>query len=289
MIKTIHFFRVLFGFSFVFSAYTKGIAPGYFEITLMDQGIANSRNIAQHLTRFFIGLEFALGLALILPFYSRKILRFAQVLLFIFTVHLFYLWFAGSTENCGCFGEMISMSPEESIVKNLVLLVISFAIQRKLTLTEKKNPWVLILWIAMIGSMWLFLPISNQAAHNFQEFTHFEKAGRVDLLQGEKLIAVFNLDCEHCQEEAKKLAELQKNQDQFPLLYILFFKEGATSPEDFEVITGSNFPYTMIDVNTFFDLIGNSPPRVYYLSQGSIKEFWDKEITENIAKTFALE
>ena len=52
-----HILRLLFALSFLFSAYTKFFGPGYFEITLMDQGIASSRELAAHLTRFFIGLE----------------------------------------------------------------------------------------------------------------------------------------------------------------------------------------------------------------------------------------
>ena len=57
------FLRTIFALSFLFSAYTKFIAPGYFEITLMDQGLASTRYFAGHISRFFIGLEFALGVA----------------------------------------------------------------------------------------------------------------------------------------------------------------------------------------------------------------------------------
>ena len=49
----VSFLRVLFALCFLFSAYTKFIAPGYFEITLMDQGIASSRNLAGHLSSFY--------------------------------------------------------------------------------------------------------------------------------------------------------------------------------------------------------------------------------------------
>ena len=67
-----HILRLLFALSFLFSAYTKFVAPGYFEITLMDQGIASSRELAAHLTRFFIGLEFALRGFAFLPVLYQK-------------------------------------------------------------------------------------------------------------------------------------------------------------------------------------------------------------------------
>jgi hypothetical protein len=43
----------------------------------------------------------------------------------------------------------------------------------------------------------------------------------------------------------------------------------------------------MIDVNTFFDLIGSAPPRVYWVKNGKMMQFWDTEISEGIQKTFA--
>ena len=103
--------QVLLGVTFIFSAYTKAVAPGFFEITLMDQGLASSRAFAGHMARFFIGLEFALGFLMFFPFYVKQIMQFTLLLLGGFTVHLTYLWFIGDTENCGCFGEMISMTP----------------------------------------------------------------------------------------------------------------------------------------------------------------------------------
>ena len=109
----------LFSFSFLFSAYTKWIAPGYFEITLLDQGLASTRAFAGVLSRFIIGLELALGFSLLLPFYRKALLVFAIFLLSGFTLHLLYLWGLGQDENCGCFGELIAMSPLESIFKNL--------------------------------------------------------------------------------------------------------------------------------------------------------------------------
>ena len=60
--------QILLAVTFIFSAYTKAVGPGFFEITLMDQGLAPSRVLAGHMARFFIGLEFALGFLMLLPF-----------------------------------------------------------------------------------------------------------------------------------------------------------------------------------------------------------------------------
>ena len=72
------------------------------------------------------------------------------------------------------------------------------------------------------------------------------------------------------------MGELQRDlADSFPEVYALYYREGEFSVKDFEGLTKAKFPYHIIDVNTFFDLIGDSPPRLYKLMEGKVTEFWD--------------
>jgi thiol-disulfide isomerase/thioredoxin len=280
--------QLLLAITFIFSAYTKAVGPGFFEITLMDQGLATSRDFAGHMARFFIGLEFALGILMLLPFYIKKLMQITFLMLGGFTAHLVYLWSTGDTENCGCFGEMISMTPEQSIIKNLIMLAIALVVYKTAQTQTISKITLMGFTGATIFSMWLFLPMPNHEDFPFETFTQFESKGRVDLSSGEKLIAIFNLDCEHCQEAAAELGELKRQYKNFPEIYVLFYQEGSTTVEEFERMTQSSFPYTFIDVNTFFDLIGDSPPRIYYLNNGAVSEIWDKEFSTSIVNTFAL-
>ena len=281
--------QLLLAITFLFSAYTKAVGPGFFEITLMDQGIAPNRLIASYLARFFIGLEFALGFLMLLPFYIKQLMQFTFFLLGGFTLHLIYLWSIGDTDNCGCFGEMISMTPEQSIIKNIIMLAIALAVFKTAETKKIKKTIPVVFSAVTIISMWIILPIPNHNEFPFDSFTHFETTGRVDLSSGEKLVAIFNLDCEHCQETANELAKLKRSVENFPEFYVLYFQEGSTSVEDFESITQSSFPYDLIEVNTFFDLIGDSPPRVYNLKDGKVLEIWDTDITRNLINAFDLE
>ena len=281
--------QLLLAITFLFSAYTKAVGPGFFEITLMDQGISPNRNIAAYLARFFIGLEFALGFLMLLPFYIKQLMQFTFFLLGGFTLHLIYLWSIGDTDNCGCFGEMISMTPEQSIIKNIIMLTIALAVFKTAETKKIKKIIPVVFSAITIISMWIILPIPNHNEFPFDSFTHFETRGRVDLSSGEKLVAIFNLDCEHCQETANELAKLKRSVKNFPEFYVLYFQEGPTSVEDFESITQSSFPYDLIEVNTFFDLIGDSPPRVYNLKDGKVLEIWDTDITRNLINAFDLE
>ena len=169
------------------------------------------------------------------------------------------------------------------------MLAVAFVIFKTAKSQHVSKVIPLVFTGATILSMWLFLPMPKHEDFPFENFTHFEPKGRVDLSSGEKLIAIFNLDCEHCQEAATELGELQRQHNIFPQLYVLFYQEGPTSVEGFESITQSSFPYAFIEVNTFFDLIGDSPPRMYYLKDGTVAEIWDTNFAQNIVNTFGLE
>jgi len=273
--------------TFLFSAYTKAIAPGFFEILLEQQGIVPNRLYGAWATRAIIALEVWLGIGLLLPFYTRLLLRISFWLLVIFSVHLGYLVFIGDTSNCGCFGEMIAMSPLESLGKNVVLLAINgFLVRYKYKFGKK--PWLTWALLPALFAAAVFVwPIQTEPDEVVAKFPAFENATEIDFTKGDYLVAVLNLSCEHCQEAAQELAELQRNGADLPQVVALFFEEGDTTVEQFNELTNSAFPYQMIRVNTFFDLIGSAPPRVYWVKNGKMMQFWDTEIAKGIQTTFA--
>jgi len=273
--------------TFLFSAYTKAIAPGFFEILLEQQGIVPNRLYGAWATRAIIALEVWLGIGLLLPFYNRLVLRISFWLLVIFSVHLGYLVFIGDTSNCGCFGEMIAMSPLESLGKNGVLLVINgFLLRYKYKFGRKSwLTWALL--PALFAAAVFVWPIQTEPDEVVAKFPAFENSAEIDFTEGNYLVAVLNLSCEHCQEAAQELAELQRNGADLPQVVALFFEEGGTTVEQFNILTNSDFPYQMIDVNTFFDLIGSAPPRVYWVKNGKMMQFWDTEIAKGIQMAFS--
>mgnify|MGYP000296157333 CR=1 FL=1 len=95
----------------------------------------------------------------------------------------------GDNENCGCFGEMISMTPEESILKNIVMIAISIFLYKKSSEKTIHFGIPLVLSIVIISSTWVYLPIPDHKNLPFKEFTKFEPIGRVDLSEKNALLA----------------------------------------------------------------------------------------------------
>jgi hypothetical protein len=279
--------RYLLALLFFASAYTKLIAPGIVEIILVDQGIISNREIAAYLVRLLIGAEFALGLLLLQKYYLKRIILPA-VMLFLsgFTIYLLYAALVlKESRNCGCFGTMLEMSPFESIIKNLVLLIITFFVYKHAIAENKRIIIPLILCAISVFAVFVLAPIKNSSDFTFGKYTDFAGAGRVDLASGEKLILLMTLDCDHCRQTAKDIVELKKKYD-LPETYALFFQEGDVTVDSFKVLTGFSVPYKILGGLEFFEMIGTNPPRCYRVKEGRVLEFWDTGIKEKLIERY---
>jgi hypothetical protein len=286
--KTAIVLRVILAVVFFASAVTKLAAPGLLEIILIDHGIAATREIAAILVRVLIGFEFSLALLLLQPNYLKKfVLPLVFLFLADFTAYLIYAGFIlKDHQNCGCFGAVVEMSPVESIIKNIVLLLLTFILYRKTKEEGKKIILPLILFCVSFPIVFTLSPITGGKDFLFNKYTDFIEAGRVDLAQGEKLVFIFSLDCDHCQQTARDVIELKKK-FKLPDIYVLFFQENDVTVNDFKSKTGFSAPYKILPGEEFFELVGSTPPRCYHIKNGKISEFWDTNIKENLFKIYS--
>jgi len=101
---------------------------------------------------------------------------------------------------------------------------------------------------------------------------YFAKADK-----GKKIIGLFAPGCEHCMDTAKQLTEMKAKNKDFPELEIIFMDEEAEKIPDFFKFAGAQYPYKVIDIITFWKVIGNSSdtPGVVYLWNGNKIKEWD--------------
>jgi uncharacterized membrane protein YphA (DoxX/SURF4 family) len=223
--------RLLLGAVFIFSAISKLLGVGLFEIAIVDQGLTATREQAAYPARLVIALELFLGAGLFLPFYLKRIiLPLAIMTLAAFTLLQGYQMTLGEqAKDCGCFGELIPMSSAESLAKNIVLAGLSLWLF-KITREEKRQALIpSLLAVASLAAVFVLAPVRRNYDQTFAKYTQFEKAGRVDLTSGDKLVAVFNAECDHCQETARELGALAARIVNFPQIYVLMFSEQTSS------------------------------------------------------------
>lgn len=282
--------RLLLGGVFIFSAISKLVSVGLFEIAIVDQGLAATREQAAYPARLVIAFELFLGASLLFPYFLKRfILPLAIATLVAFTLLQGYqLTLGEQTQDCGCFGELLPMSSEESLLKNVILLGLSLWLFRVTREEKRKIVIPSLLAVGSIAVVLLVAPVRRNYDGSFAKYTQFEKASRIDLTSGDKLVAVFNAECEHCQETAIELGALAAKSVNLPHIYVLMFSENEAAISTFSEKTKTDFPYHLISESEFFDLIGNTPPRIYWLRNGQINARWDEEFANHILSAFNL-
>mgnify|MGYP001547094537 CR=1 FL=1 len=112
---------------FLVSAIAKMYPSPYFAITTFEMKqllpMGFSEEVAVYFSRILIGAEFALGLLLLQPHYLKRIVVPATIImLVVFITHLSIdtIQNGGNSGSCGCFGELLPMTPIEAVLKNII-------------------------------------------------------------------------------------------------------------------------------------------------------------------------
>ncbi|WP_396197508.1 MauE/DoxX family redox-associated membrane protein [Flavobacterium sp.] len=318
--------RLILSALFIVSAVAKLYPSPYFAISTFEvkqlYPLGFSAEIAPYFSRVLIGIEFALGIAILIPHYLKKITIPATLLLLtVFTIHLSYTTFSsGNAGNCGCFGELIPMTPVEAIIKNILAIGLLIWLFKITPSDGKSNFWVLtsialgcILGLFMMAPMKvnatpvLSLPneiqnlgistdttlntvmatvekaidSSNNKAVIKMDEPVAKKSGFTNYFPGidqdKKILCFFAPGCEHCQETAKELTEMKRKDKNFPAVSIIFMDEEADKIPEFFNVAGTKYPYQVVDIISFWNLIGNTrdTPGVKYLWNGNEILFYD--------------
>jgi len=288
--KYIYLFRILISALFLLSAFAKlyptpmyGITKVFEEGQLIPMGF--SEGIAPYFSRFIIGAEFFLAIAILFSNYLKKIIvPLAFIMIAVFSIHLSTQIF-GDSENCGCFGELIPMTPLQALIKNILTLIILTLIYKTSDNTKGNLSNLLILFLSISTIMFAFLPVSSQSNNvRTSSFSSHVIAENLDINEGRKILCFFDAGCEHCQEAAKALNSLSQKIKDFPEVHIIFSdQEEYNIPQFFEFV-GKEFSYQVMpfyleddEVNSYLEVLGYEyeNPAVIYLEDGNQIRFYD--------------
>jgi len=262
-----------------------------FERNFLVNGIGMSYDMAKILSRLLIGLEFILAFLILTPYFLRKIIFPATIaLLGAFSIHLLIQTIGGEASNCGCFGELIPMTPLQALIKNLItigLLVLPLTILKEGLVEKKKFGPVIIVGVAVTMLMFVLLPlggVTKEVVKNNDEVVGVESGYSQyfkDINKGQKIVCFFSPTCEHCQETGQILKKLgEENPGLMPDIHILFMDEaGDGSPQDikkyFEII-GTDYPYEVLSIEEYIPVFWEKHnfPGVKYLNNGEERVYF---------------
>lgn len=329
-----------------------------FEKQLVDLGICDWC-LSHYFARIIIGIELALAFAILQPHLLKKVvIPITIALLAAFCIHLGIqmVEYGPMNGNCGCFGELIPMTPLEAFIKNIITIGLLVWLYR--LLQNKRESWrnminliaIFLACVLLIFILFPFCPCDDEPritippitdtsgtlppdtlndtikilppdtlkqdpaekqrikdsikkaedaakaasetapekvvekgpkpiVSRFAQLPTFSgKTIKVD--EGKKTICMFAPGCDHCQNTAKALFELSKKGDT-PPVYIYFMDEERERIPEFFKIAGTNFPYQVLSIGNFWDLLGDgSTPGVFGLWNGNIMQSYEG-INEN--------
>jgi len=263
--KIVFFLRVLISALFLLSAYAKLYPTPMFGITkVFEQGqlipMGFSDGLAPYFSRFIIGAELFLAITILFNNYLKKItVPLSFMMIAIFTIHLSTQLF-GDTENCGCFGDLIPMTPLQAFIKNIITLVILYFIYKKSEDKKSNLSYLIILFLSISTIMFAALPISAQnktldGNSSSDEFLLYVDDLSFTRSLGPKLLCFFDPDCDHCQHAARSLDSLSNLSEDFPPIHIVFsnsdndtvmLEDMKLRVDNFIEIVGKEYPFQSI-------------------------------------------
>lgn len=284
--------RILVSALFILSALAKlypspvmGIAA--FETKYLG-AIGIDGGFAKVVSRLLIGFEISLAILLLLPYYLKKIVLPTTIfLLSIFSIHLLVQVINGEASNCGCFGELIPMTPLEALIKNILtigILVLPLTIFKDFVDEIRKINPLVVTGLSSSLLMFVLLPQSSAEITGSDVNNKESKYSKYfdDISEGNKLLCFFSPTCEHCKETGKKITALKnKYPGLIPEVRILFMDESDNGSVNeinafFEFI-GAKYNYKVLSIEDFVPIFwGNHDfPGVLYLYDGAERIFFD--------------
>lgn len=275
------------GFTFLVSAFTKSEPTILkFEYTIVEF-VRFPWMLAAISARLLVGIEYALGTLLIFNIFGKKkwVLKLSILTLVIFSLYLVYLWIsAGNDVNCGCFGDKYSMSPGESLLKNVAMLLLLFILHKwhsGITAKPKLINILAILALTGITTVPFFRePIKNTTPVFLNDdkvkidlSALYDKDKKdppsIDLTKGKHIISFMSLTCPHCRMAAYKM-QLMKEKNPDLSIYIVLNGDSSNLAPFWEETKAEHIPHTMLLGRDFAILAGSRLPAIYWLEDGYV-------------------
>jgi len=277
-----------------------------------------------------LALETFLGVAMVLGNPWRKaVLGAGFAMLLFFTALIVYAWQIHDLKDCGCFGK-VSVTPPQAIAKNLVFMALTAMAWYGLVgrgdamdplgylRIRKLAPPLLALGlcVSVIPQLGGTIATGNEvpvvagettpptgaatppeAAGPFAGYRIVPEFGEtMDLSQGEYLVALLSMTCEHCMASVPEI-NAYTYEGSLPPVVALCLEPEEGSLKDFQAMTGPEFPMHSVGNNmlAWAKLCSGPPPQLCYVRDGVALKVWKdvmpslEELAAGIAEAAATD
>lgn len=292
--------QLTLGLVFIISSALKLFPVEPVELYVYSLGLT-SWDLTAYLVRLLIGFEFFLGLLIISMQWRELVLKVTIGIVSTLTIFLLYNAIFTSTDNCFCFGEVLPMTPEQSIGKNILMLILALALLR--TSISKVLPYQKLI-VSLLFAVNISFPFIVNIPDSWMD-TEFSQDGeekmlypielmpentRENLSKGKHIVCFFSVHCSVCQMAGQKLTIMDERiEEHLPISYF-FYGEEEEVDDYWNESKSFKYPNQFLDSKTFFTLSGRSLPTVYLINDGVVKNIMGyREIMESTITDFMNE
>lgn len=280
--------RIIIGVVFVLSALLK-----YLSIEVVDLFFFDHKLFPWVFTtlasRILIAGEAVIGLMLIIGIFPKisKILTFVSLICFTVYLLLKPLLFDVTNENCYCFGDIIQLTDVQTIIKNLILLILALTLSWAKWWKFKHSKYILIsLVVLSLATTFIIKPPDYIQAKIYKHTAKirpevFERVKQLDnvkalnINEGKKIVCLYSTGCKYCKRAAKKIDVIieRHHLDKKNFIELFggkekplaeFYKESGTKPLN----------YTFVPVIMFIRTTYGHMPVIILLDKGKVVQIY---------------
>lgn len=303
--------RIGIGSVFIIAAILKLLTIDEFEIYIYSFDIFNFL-VTTIFSRLLIAGELILGLFLVFKVRYRLSWSVTLSVQILFTLFLTYVAIFRNDANCHCFGDIVELSPIESIVKNCLVIVMLFFIKEKRSDEEHQNRrlklmiqgltflvLVLVFVVSPPDSIYKMIYSSHKDVSSINLQQSFDEVVKIDFndeemtfdtissfepVEGRQMIAIVSSGCKYCGLAMKKLSLIMNKNDIDTDAVDIFIwgSEGGICDFRQETMT-EDFSYWHIMPNKAIDITYGRFPLFIWMEDKKIVNVGDfRDIDDNV-------
>ena len=168
---TVNVCRLVVALTFIVSGYAKGIDPLGTQYKLHDYLAA--MHLADYTADWMTlaaavvlaTMEFTLGIMVLFAIRRRLVTKLLTLVMVAMTLLTIWIYFANPVSDCGCFGDAITLTNGQTLLKNVVLLACTVVMMRSPLsmprLISKSNQWIVfnftVIYMLATSTLCLYL------------------------------------------------------------------------------------------------------------------------------------
>jgi hypothetical protein len=248
-----------------------------------------SWDVTQFVSRFLIGFECFIGLSLVSGICQKPVRWLTIGSLFAFTVYVLLkpLLFDVSSDNCHCFGDVLVLSDTQTIVKNVILLALSYFLFWQSGLRNKYAKWLLLAFFVLsTATVYTIKPpdvivyslYDKSASLNMEKFgilLQEESLANLEIEKGKKVLCLYSTGCKYCKRTAIKLDVMIARHDlEKEDFVVAFWGKEKNITKFYNETQVAKLPTAIVPPDVFLSATKGKQPIVVLLDNGKVMDIY---------------